>query len=51
MDKLAREEKEPVLDKNQPLFKCLPGKKIEGFQHDSIIQEEEEPHENQAHEN
>ena len=42
-----------VLDNNQPLFKWLPGKEIEDFQHDQIIQEEEEEetYENQAHEN
>ena len=50
MEQLPREEKQPVLDNNQPLFEWFPGKEIEDFQHDPIIQEEEEPHENQAHE-
>ena len=25
-EKLTREENQPVLDNNQPFFKCLPGK-------------------------
>ena len=49
VEQLSRKEKQPVLDNNQPLFKQLPGKYIEDFQHDPIIQEEEEPHENQSH--
>ena len=41
VDQLEREEKQPVLDNNQPLFEWLPGKEIEDHQHDPIIQEEE----------
>ena len=47
VDQLAREEKQPVLDNNQPLFEWLPGKEVEDYQHDPIIQEEEEPQQNQ----
>ena len=47
VEQLAREEKQPVLDNNQPLFEWLPGKEIEDDQHDPIIQEEEEPQENE----
>ena len=48
MEQLAREEKkQPVLDKNQSLFEWLPGKEIEDYQRDPIIQEEEEPQENE----
>ena len=35
---LAREEKKPDLDNNQPLFEWLPGQEIEDYQHDPIIQ-------------
>ena len=51
MEQLTREEKQPVMDNNQLLFEWLPRKEIEDFQHDPIIQEKEESHENQAHEN
>ena len=47
VDQLAREEKKPVLDNNQPLFELLPGKDIEDSQQDTIIQEEEEPQQNE----
>ena len=47
VEQLSREEKQTVLDNNQPLFKWLPGKYIEYIQHDPIIQQEEEPHLNQ----
>ena len=47
VDQLAREEKQPVLDNNQPLFEWLPGKEIEYYQQDTIIQEEEEPQKNE----
>ena len=47
VDQLAREEKQPVLDNNQPFFKWIPGKEIEDYQHDPIIQEEEEPQQNE----
>ena len=50
MEKLARDEKQPVLDNNSPLFEWRPVKEIEDLQHDPIIQEEEEPHENQENE-
>ena len=43
VDKLAREEKQTLLDNSQPLFELLPGKEIEDYQNDPIIQEEEEP--------
>ena len=46
VEKITREEKQPVLDNNQNLFEWLPGKDIEDIQHEPIIQEEEEPHEN-----
>ena len=45
------ETKKLVLDNNQPLSKWIPGKYIDYFQHDPSIQDEEEPHENQAHKN
>ena len=51
MEQLAREEYQPVMDNNQHLFKWITGKYIEDFEHDPIIQEEEEPHENQSHKN
>ena len=47
VEQLAREGKQPVLDNNQPLFEWLPGKEIEDYQHDPIIQEEEEPQKNE----
>ena len=47
VDQLAREEKQPVLDNNQPLFEWLPGKETEDYQHDPIIQEEEESQQNE----
>ena len=47
VDQLEREEKKPVLDNNQPLFEWLPGKEIEDYQHDPIIQKEEEPQQNE----
>ena len=47
VDQLAREEKQPVLDNNQPLFEWLPGKEVEDYQHDPIIQEKEEPQQNE----
>ena len=51
MEILAREGKQPVVDNNQPIFEWLPGKYIEDFQHDLIIQKEEGPYENQVNEN
>ena len=51
VEQLKREEKQLVLDNNQPLFEWLPGKYIEDFHNDPIIPEEEESHENQAQEN
>ena len=47
VEKLAREKKQPVLDNSQPLFEWLPGKEIEDYQHDPIIQQEEEPQQNE----
>ena len=45
--KLTREGKQPVLDNIQPLFEWLPGKEIEDYQQDPIIQQEEEPQQNE----
>ena len=47
VDKPSREEKQAVLDNNQPLFEWLPGKQIEDYQNDPIIPEEEEPQQNE----
>ena len=47
MEQLSREEKQPFLDNNQPLFEWLPRKDIEDYQHSPIIQEEEQPQENE----
>ena len=46
VEQLTKEGKQPVLDNNQPLFECLPGKEIEEYQHYPIIQYEEEPQQN-----
>ena len=46
VDQLAKEEKQPVQDNNQLLFEWLSGKENENYQHDPIIQEEEEPQQN-----
>ena len=51
VEQLEREEKQPVLDNNQPLFEWISEKGVEYLQHDPIIQEEEEPHENKPNEN
>ena len=47
VDQLAQEETQPVLDNIQPLFEWISGKEIEDYQHDPIIQQEEEPQENE----
>ena len=47
MEHLAREERQPVLDNNQPLLEWLTVKEVGDYQHDPIIQEEEEPQENE----
>ena len=47
VEQLAREKKQPVLDNSQPLFEWLPGKYIEDYHHDPIIQQEEEPQQNE----
>ena len=47
VEQLAREGKKPVLDNSQPLFEWLPGKEIEDYQHDPIIQQEEELQQNE----
>ena len=41
VNQIAPEEKQPVLDNKQPLFEWLPGKEIEDYQQNPIIQEEE----------
>ena len=46
-EQLAREERQPVLDNSQPLFEWLSGKYIEDYQHNPIIQQEEEPQQNE----
>ena len=47
VEQLAREEKQLVLDNNQPLFEWFPGKEIEDYQHYPNIQQEEEPQQNE----
>ena len=39
VEQISREENQPVLDNNKPLFEWLPGKEIEDYQHNPIIQE------------
>ena len=47
VEQLARGGKQRVLDNNQTLFEWLPGKEIDDYQHNPIIQQEEETQQNE----